>query len=160
MSKTAAKSKSSSTVAVNKKARHDYFIEETFEAGIALEGWEVKSLRAGRAQLTESYVHVRDGEAWLLGAHITPLSTASTHVRPDPTRTRKLLLHRHELDRLIGAVERKGYTLVPLDLHWSRGRAKLTTGLAKGKKQHDKRATAKERDWQRQKARILKSGKS
>lgn len=160
MSKTADKPKSSSTVAVNKKARHDYFIEETFEAGLALEGWEVKSLRAGRAQLTESYVHVRDGEAWLLGAHVTPLNTASTHVRPDPTRTRKLLLHRHELDRLIGAVERKGYTLVPLDLHWSRGRAKLTMGLAKGKKQHDKRATAKDRDWQRQKARILKSGKT
>lgn len=160
MSKTADKPKSSSTVAVNKKARHDYFIEETFEAGLALEGWEVKSLRDGRAQLTESYVHVRDGEAWLLGAHVTPLNTASTHVRPDPTRTRKLLLHRHELDRLIGAVERKGYTLVPLDLHWSRGRAKLTMGLAKGKKQHDKRATAKDRDWQRQKARILKSGKT
>lgn len=145
------------SIAVNKKARHDYFIEEKFEAGLALEGWEVKSLRAGRAQVTESYVHLRNGEAWLLGAHITPLNTASTHVRADPTRTRKLLMHRHELDRLVGAVERKGYTLVPLDLHWSRGRAKLEIGLAKGKKQHDKRAASKERDWQRQKARILKS---
>jgi SsrA-binding protein len=147
----------SRSIAVNKKARHDYFIEERFEAGLALEGWEVKSLRAGRAQVTESYVHLRDGEAWLLGAHITPLNTASTHVHPDPTRTRKLLLHRQELDRLVGAVERKGFTLVPLDLHWSRGRAKLEVGLAKGKKQHDKRATKKERDWDRQRARILKS---
>lgn len=157
MSKSTDNKKPSSTIAVNKKARHDYFIEDSFEAGLALEGWEVKSLRAGRAQLTESYVHVRDGEAWLLGAHVTPLNTASTHVRTDPTRTRKLLMHRHELDRLVGAVERKGFTLVPLNLHWSRGRAKLEVGLAKGKKQHDKRATAKERDWQRQKARILKS---
>ncbi|HEX7062292.1 MAG TPA: SsrA-binding protein SmpB [Woeseiaceae bacterium] len=159
MNKSADMPKPSPPVAVNKKARHDYFIEETFEAGLALEGWEVKSLRAGRAQLTESYVHVRNGEAWLLGAHITPLPTASTHVDPDPTRTRKLLMQRRELDRLIGAVERKGYTLVPLDLHWSRGRAKLSLGLAKGKKQHDKRATVKERDWSRQKARILKSSK-
>ena len=150
--KTAAKK-----IAVNKKARHDYFIEDVSEAGLSLEGWEVKSLRAGRAQLTESYVHIRNGEAWLLGAHISPLNTASTHVRADPTRTRKLLLHRNELDRLIGAVERKGYTLVPLNLHWARGRAKLDVGLAKGKKQHDKRATQKDRDWQRQKARILKS---
>lgn len=157
MSKSTDNKKPSSTIAVNKKARHDYFIEDSFEAGLALEGWEVKSLRAGRAQLTESYVHVRDGEAWLLGAHVTPLNTASTHIRTDPTRTRKLLMHRHELDRLVGAVERKGYTLVPLNLHWSRGRAKLEVGLAKGKKQHDKRATTKERDWQRQKARILKS---
>jgi len=146
-----------STIASNKKARHEFFVEDTFEAGLALEGWEVKSLREGRAQLTESYVHLRDGEAWLLGAHIAPLTTASTHIHPDPTRTRKLLLHRHELDRLIGAVERKGYTLVPLNLHWSKGRAKLEIGLAKGKKQHDKRATEKDRDWKRQKARILKS---
>ncbi|MGH8193618.1 MAG: SsrA-binding protein SmpB [Woeseiaceae bacterium] len=159
MSKSDDKKKASGTVAVNKKARHDYFIEDTFEAGLALEGWEVKSLRAGRAQLTESYVHLRDGQAWLLGAHITPLSTASTHIHPDPTRTRKLLLHRQELDRLVGAVDRKGYTLVPLNLHWNRGRAKLDVGLAKGKKQHDKRATTKERDWQRQKARILKASK-
>ena len=159
MSKTSAPPQPSSLIAVNRKARHDYFIEETFEAGLALEGWEVKSLRAGRAQLTESYVHLRDGEAWLLGAHIAPLPTASTHVDPDPTRTRKLLLHRRELDRLVGVVERKGYTLVPLDLHWSRGRAKLRLGLARDKKQHDKRAGAKERDWERQKARILKSAK-
>ena len=122
-----------------------------------LEGWEVKSLREGRAQITESYVHVRNGEAWLLGAQITPLGTVSTHFRPDPTRTRKLLLNRHELDRLIGAVERKGYTLVPLNLHWSKGRAKLDIGLAKGKKSHDKRATEKDRDWQRQKGRLMKS---
>ncbi len=147
----------SSTIARNKKARHEYFIEESFEAGLALQGWEVKSLRSGRAQLTESYVYIRDGEAWLLGAHITPLNTASTHIRPDPTRTRKLLLHRQQLDRLIGAVERKGYTLVPLNLHWSKGNAKLELGLAKGKKQHDKRASEKDRDWKRQKARILKS---
>jgi len=145
------------TIARNKKARHEYFVEDTFEAGLVLEGWEVKSLRAGRAQLTESYVHIRNGEAWLLGAHISPLTTASTHVHPDPTRTRKLLLHRQQLDRLIGAVERKGYTLVALNLHWSKGKAKLDIGLAKGKKQHDKRATQKERDWKRQQARILKS---
>ncbi len=148
----------SATIADNRKARHDYFIEDDFEAGIVLEGWEVKSLRAGRAQLKESYVVIKDGEAWLLGAHVSPLPTASTHIHPDPTRTRKLLLHRHELDKLIGAVERKGYALVPLNLHWSKGRAKLRIGLAKGKKQHDKRATEKDRDWQREKQRILKSG--
>jgi SsrA-binding protein len=147
----------SSTIARNKKARHEFSVEESFEAGLALEGWEVKSLREGRAQLTESYVHIRDGEAWLLGAHIAPLTTASTHVQADPTRTRKLLLHRQQLDRLIGAVERKGYTLVPLNLHWSKGKAKLDIGLAKGKKRHDKRATEKDRDWKRQQARILKS---
>jgi SsrA-binding protein len=147
----------SAHIAVNKKARHDYFIEDTFEAGLVLQGWEVKSLRAGRAQLTESYVNIRHGEAWLLGAHITPLPTASTHILPDPTRTRKLLLQRHELDRLIGAVERKGYTLVPLNLHWSKGRGKLDVGLAKGKKQHDKRADQKDKDWQRQRSRLLKS---
>jgi SsrA-binding protein len=154
---TSPKNKSgANTIALNKKARHDYFIEANFECGVVLHGWEVKSLRAGRAQLTESYVHLRDGEAFLLGAHISPLSTASTHVNADPTRTRKLLLHRGELDRLIGAVERKGFTLVPLALYWSKGRVKLDIGLAKGKKQHDKRATQKDRDWQRQKARILK----
>jgi SsrA-binding protein len=151
------KKPASSTIAVNRRARHDYFIEADYECGLALEGWEVKSLRAGKAQLTESYVHLRDGEAWLLGAHISPLSTASTHIHPDPTRTRKLLLHRHELDGLIGDVERKGYTLVPLSLQWRKGKAKLTIGLAKGKKQHDKRATQKDRDWRRQKARVLKS---
>ena len=157
MNKPNSINKAEVRIAVNKKARYNYFIEDTFEAGIALEGWEVKSLRGRRAQLTESYVHVRNGEAWLFGAHISPLHTASSHVRPDPTRTRKLLLHRSELDRLIGAVERKGYTLVPLNLHWTHGRAKLDIGLAKGKKQHDKRATQKDRDWQRQKARIIKS---
>jgi SsrA-binding protein len=147
----------SSTIAQNKKARFDYFIEETFEAGLALEGWEVKSLREGKAQLTESYVMLRHGEAWLLGARITPLMTASTHISPDPTRTRKLLLNRRELDHLTGLVERKGYALVALDLYWSRGRAKLKIGLAKGKKQHDKRAVEKDRDWQRDKARIMKT---
>ena len=157
MNKPDSKKAAGKQIAANKKARHDYFVEDVSEAGLSLEGWEVKSLRAGRAQLTESYVHIRDGEAWLLGAHISPLNTASTHIRPDPTRTRKLLLHRNELDRLIGAVERKGYTLVPLNLHWTRGRVKLDVGLAKGKKQHDKRATQKDRDWQRQKARIMKS---
>ena len=149
-------SKSSDAIAVNRRARHDYFIEESLEAGLALEGWEVKSLRDGRGQLTESYVNLRNGEAWLVGAHFSPLRTASTHVHADPTRSRKLLLHRGELDRLVGAVERKGYALVPLDLHWSKGRVKLTIGLAKGKKQHDKRAANKDRDWARQKERILK----
>jgi SsrA-binding protein len=157
MNKPDSKKVAGKQIAANKKARHDYFVEDVSEAGLSLEGWEVKSLRAGRAQLTESYVHIRNGEAWLLGAHISPLNTVSTHVRADPTRTRKLLFHRNELDRLIGAVERKGYTLVPLNLHWTRGRVKLDVGLAKGKKQHDKRATQKDRDWQRQKARILKS---
>ena len=157
MNQASKKTTINPTIARNKKARHEFSVEDTFEAGLALEGWEVKSLREGRAQLTESYVQFRQGEAWLLGSHITPLTTASTHIRPDPTRTRKLLLHRHELDRLIGAVERKGYTLVPLNLHWSKGKAKLEIGLAKGKKQHDKRATQKDRDWKRQQARILKS---
>ena len=143
-------------IAVNRKARHDYFIEDHFEAGLMLEGWEAKSLRAGRAQLTESYVQLRNGEAWLIGAHFAPLNTASSHIKADPTRSRKLLLHRHQLDRLTGSVERKGYALVPLDLHWTKGRAKLEVGLAKGKRQHDKRAASKDRDWQRQKARILK----
>ena len=146
----------SSTIALNKKARHEYALEERTEAGLALEGWEVKSLRAGKVQLVDSYVLLKNGEAYLFGALITPLPTASTHIQPDPTRTRKLLLHRDELDRLIGAVERKGYALVPLNLHWSRGKAKLEVGLGKGKKQHDKRAAAKERDWARQKQRILK----
>lgn len=146
----------SSTIAVNKKARHDYFIEERLEAGLVLEGWEVKSLRAGKAQLVDSYVIIKEGEAWLLGALITPLQTASTHIKPDPTRTRKLLLNRHELDRLIGAVERKGYTLAALSLYWKKGRAKVEIGLAKGKQAHDKRAVQKERDWRREKQRILK----
>jgi SsrA-binding protein len=145
------------TIADNRKARFDYFIEETLEAGLALEGWEVKSLRQGRANLTESYAVLRNGEAWLIGAHIAPLPSASTHIRPDPVRSRKLLMHRRELDRLVGAVERKGYTLVPLSLYWQRGRAKLKLGVAKGKKQHDKRMSEKERDWKRQKQRLIKS---
>lgn len=143
-------------IAENRKARFDYFIEEDYEAGMALEGWEVKSLRAGRANLTEAYAILKDGEAFLIGANIAPLLSASTHIRPDPVRTRKLLLNRRELNRLIGAVEREGYTLVPLQLYFSRGRVKLALGLAKGKKQHDKRATIKERDWQRQKDRLLR----
>lgn len=151
-----AKKKSPALIAQNKKARFEYHIEEDFEAGIALEGWEVKSLREGRVQLTESYVLIKDGEAFLLGAHITPLISASTHINPDPTRTRKLLLNRHELNKMIGAVERKGYTLTPLNLHWKNGRCKLQVGLGKGKKKHDKRATEKDRDWQRQKERLMK----
>jgi len=150
------KGSDASTIVLNKKARHDYFIEETLEAGLALEGWEVKSLREGRGQIREAYVVLKDGEAWLVGAHITPLTSASTHVNADPMRSRKLLLHRREIDRLLGAVERRGYTVVPTRMHWHRGRAKLDIGLARGKRQHDKRATEKDRDWQRQKQRILK----
>jgi SsrA-binding protein len=145
-----------STIALNKKAKHDYFIEERYECGVSLQGWEVKSLRAGRLQLNESYVTIKESEAFLFGAHITPLPTASTHIHPDPVRTRKLLLHRRELDKLIGMVERKGYTLVPLAMYWKRGIAKVEIGLAKGKKQHDKRATEKDRDWQRDKERMFK----
>lgn len=145
-----------SAIAQNKKARHDYHIDERFEAGLALEGWEVKSLRAGKAQLRDAYVLLKDNEAFLFGALITPLPSASTHVNPDPQRTRKLLLHRKEIDHLRGAVERKGMTAVALALYWKRGRAKVEIGLARGKKQHDKRAAAKERDWQREKARMLK----
>ena len=141
----------------NKKAYHDYFVEEKFEAGLALEGWEVKAIRANRAHLKEAYVIVKDGQLALIGAHITPLSTASTHVHPDPTRTRRLLLHRNEINRLIGQVERAGYTLVPLNLHYSKGRVKLDMGLAKGKKQHDKRQTEKERDWNRERQRLLRN---
>ncbi len=143
-------------IAENRKARFDYFIEDRYEAGLALQGWEVKSMRAGKAQLTEAYVYLRNGEAFLFGAHISPLPAASTHLTPDPVRTRKLLLHRSELQHLIGSVERRGYTLVPLELYWKDGRAKIQVGLAKGKKQHDKRATEKDRDWQRQKARVLR----
>jgi SsrA-binding protein len=145
------------SIAKNKRAYHDYFIEEHFEAGISLQGWEVKSLRAGRAQLKESYVLIKEGEAYLFGCHISPLSSASTHVNPDPTRTRKLLLHREELNKLIGSVERKGYTLMPLAMYWKRGRAKLDVGLAKGKKDYDKRATEKDRDWQRDKQRLMRT---
>ena len=148
---------SDNQIAQNRKARHDYFIDETIEAGLQLEGWEVKSLRDGRAQLSEGYVIMRGDEAWLVGAHFSPLPSTSTHVKADPTRSRKLLMHRGELDRLVGMVERKGYALVPLDLHWRKGKVKLSVGLARGKKQHDKRQTKKDQDWQRQKARILKS---
>ena len=144
------------TIALNKKAGHEYHIEQRLEAGLALEGWEVKGLRAGRIQLKESYVRILHGEAFLIGAHISPLPSASTHVSPDPTRTRKLLLKRGELNRLIGQTERAGYTLVPTAMYWKRGRAKLEIGLAKGKKLHDKRATERDRDWQREKERLFK----
>ena len=140
----------------NKKAFHDYFIEERFEAGIALQGWEVKAIRAGRAQIKEAYVIVQGGEIFLIGAHVSPLPTASTHRLPDPTRTRKLLLHAGEIQRLIGSVERAGYALVPLDLHYKDGRVKLTIGLAKGKRQYDKRAKEKEKDWRREQQRIMR----
>jgi SsrA-binding protein len=140
----------------NRKAFHDYFVEERYEAGIALEGWEVKAIRAGRAQLKEAYVVVKGGELFLIGAHVSPLATASTHVQPDPTRTRKLLLHAEEIRRLIGKVEQAGYTLVPLNLHYAKGRIKLEIGLAKGKKQYDKRAAEKEREWNREKQRLLR----
>jgi SsrA-binding protein len=149
---------SSRLIAENRRARYDYFIEERYEAGLALQGWEVKAMRAGRAQLAEAYVYLRGGEAFLIGAHLTPLRTTSTHVVADPVRTRKLLLNYSELQGLIGAVERRGYTIVPLELYWKNGRAKLQVGLAKGKKQHDKRAVEKDRDWQRDKARLLRRG--
>lgn len=145
------------SIVENKKAFYDYFIEQRFEAGIALEGWEVKAIRAGRAQLKEAYVTVGNSELFLIGCHISPLPTASTHVLPDPTRTRKLLLHAEEINRLIGSVERAGYTLVPLNLHYSKGRIKLEIGLAKGKKQHDKRDTEKDREWQREQQRLIRA---
>jgi SsrA-binding protein len=144
------------SIALNKRARFEYFIEERFEAGIALEGWEVKSLREGRIQFADCYVLLKNQEAFLFGAQIQPLPTASTHKAQDPTRTRKLLLHRRQLDELIGAVERKGYTLIPTAMYWSKGKAKVEIGLAKGKKQHDKRKAEKERDWDREKGRIMK----
>ncbi|MBL1458402.1 MULTISPECIES: SsrA-binding protein SmpB [Methylophaga] len=145
------------TIARNRKARHEFFIEEKFEAGLVLEGWEVKSLREGKAQLSDSYVLIRHGEAWLANALVTALKTASTHVVPEPQRDRKLLLNRNELNKLIGAVERKGYTLIPLAMYWKRGKAKVEIALAKGKQMHDKRATMKERDWQRDKERLFKN---
>ena len=144
-------------IAENRKARFDYFIEDRYEAGMVLQGWEVKAMRAGKAQLTESYVYVKNGEAFLYGAHIAPLMTTSTHVIAEPTRTRKLLLNLIELEQLTDAVDRNGYTLVPLEMYWKAGRAKIQIGVAKGKKQHDKRATEKDRDWQRDKARILRT---
>lgn len=145
------------SITQNKKAFHEYFIEERYEAGLVLEGWEVKSIRAGRVQLNEAYVIVRNAELFLIGCHISPLTTASTHVHPDPTRTRKLLLHAEEIRKLIGKVERAGYTLMPLNLHFTRGRIKLEVGLAKGKKLHDKRAAEKEREWNREKQRLLRA---
>lgn len=148
----------SSTIALNKKARHDYFLEDRFEAGLVLEGWEVKSLRAGRVNLQEGYVRLDNGEVWLLGVLITPLETASTHIRPNPTRPRKLLLNNHEIAKLVGATERKGYTLVPTAMYWSKGRAKLEIALAKGKQAHDKRASIKDRESKREVARALKKG--
>jgi len=144
------------SIADNKKAFHDYFIEERFEAGLVLEGWEVKAIRAGRTQLKEAYVVLKGEEVYVIGMHLSPLPTASTHIKPDPTRSRKLLLHANEISKLIGLVERAGYTLVPLNLHYTRGRIKLEIGLAKGKKQFDKRETEKQRDWEREKARLMR----
>jgi SsrA-binding protein len=141
----------------NRKAFHDYFIEERFEAGLVLEGWEVKAIRAGRAQLKEAYVVLQKGEPFVIGMHLSALPTASTHVKPDPTRTRKLLLNAPEIAKLIGKVEQKGYTLVPINLHYAKGRVKMDIGLAKGKKQHDKRESEKERDWQRERQRLLRA---
>lgn len=140
----------------NRKAFHDYFIEERFEAGFVLEGWEVKAIRAGRAQIKEAYVLIRGAELFIIGMHISPLLSASTHIKTDPVRTRKLLLHAHEINQLIGKVERAGFTLIPLDLHYSKGRIKIEIGLAKGKKQYDKRETEKERDWVREKQRLMR----
>lgn len=149
------KSPSGNTICQNKKARHEYLIEDKFEAGLALAGWEVKSLREGRAQLVESYVIIHNGEAWLVGAHFTPLKTACTHVVADPTRDRKLLLNRREIDRIIGATQAKGFTCVALSLYWKQNNIKCEIALAKGKKMHDKRAADKDRDWARQKQRLM-----
>lgn len=151
-----AKKQSDSTIALNRKAGFDYFIEEPYEAGIALEGWEVKSLRAGKINLSDAHVIIKYGEAFLLGAQINPLATASTHFIPEPTRTRKLLLNRKELNHLIGSVERQGYTIVPLSLYWKKNKIKIKIALAKGKKEHDKRDTIKDREWQRDRSRIMK----
>lgn len=145
------------SIADNKKAFHDYFIEEKFEAGLILEGWEVKAIRASRVQLKEAYVIVKHGAVYLIGCHISPLLTASTHIHPDPTRSRKLLLHAAEISKLIGKTERAGFTLIPLNMHFSKGRIKLDIGLAKGKKEHDKRATEKDREWQREKLRLVRA---
>ncbi|MBL8496212.1 SsrA-binding protein SmpB [Nitrosomonas sp. JL21] len=145
------------SIVQNKKAFHDYFIEEKYEAGVVLEGWEVKAIREGRVQLKEAYVIIRNGELFLIGSHISPLKTASTHIHPDPVRTRKLMLHAEQITRLIGKVERAGYTLMPLDMHYKSGRIKLEIGLAKGKKQHDKRESEKTKEWERTKQRLLRS---
>ncbi|MDH5182328.1 MAG: SsrA-binding protein SmpB [Gammaproteobacteria bacterium] len=152
------KKSGNSTIAQNKKARHDFFIEDRFEAGIVLQGWEVKSLREGKVNLTESYVFIKNGEAWVSGLQISPLLSASTHIHPEPTRVRKLLLHRSELSKLIGQVERKGYTIVALAMYWKHGYVKMDIGLAKGKADHDKRASSKDQDWKREKQRVLKHG--
>lgn len=152
-----SKKQDTNTIALNRKARFDYFIEQEFEAGVALQGWEVKSLRDGRAQLKESYVTIIHGELFLIGAHFSPLGSASTHIHPDPVRSRKLLLHKKEISRLIGASERAGYTIVPLGLYWKRGKVKVSIALARGKKQYDKRHTVKQREWERDKHRLLKS---
>ena len=154
--KKSIKSQQPARIAENRKARHDFALEDTYEAGIMLEGWEVKAIRAGKVGITESHVIIKKGEAWLLGSNVTPLPTASTHIHPDPFRTRKLLLHKKELNQLIGAVERKGYTVIPLKLFWQRGKVKLEIALAKGKKKYDKRQTEKERDWKRDKQRLFK----
>ena len=160
MSTTKKKTTHSNSVAENRKARHEYHIEANYEAGVAFEGWEIKSIRAGRIQLADSYVIVKHGEVWLIGTHITPLPTASTHISPDPLRTRKLLLHRGEINKLIGAVERKGYTLIPLSLYWKKNHLKLNFGLAKGKKAHDKREDAKTKSWSKEKQKLLKTSKN
>ena len=160
MSKKKANAPTSNTIALNKKAKHEYHIEERFEAGLALLGWEVKSLRAGKAQLVDAYVLLKDGEAWLLGSHITPLNTASTHVIADPTRTRKLLLHAKEIAKIVGQVNQAGYTCIPLALYWKKNKVKCEIALASGKKEHDKRATLKERDWGRDKSRIMKENQT
>lgn len=154
--KKAKKAGDNPTIALNRRAKFEYFIEERFEAGLSLHGWEVKSLRMGKGRISEAYVILKNGEALLIGAHFDPPTTISTHVHADPTRTRKLLLHRGELSKLIGGTERDGYTIIPTALYWKRGRAKLEVGLAKGKKLHDKRETKKQQDWQRQKARTLR----
>ena len=151
------KSSNSNTIVLNKKARHDFTLTDRFEAGIVLQGWEVKSLRAKKVQIRDSYVFIKNNEAWLSSTVITPLETASTHIHPEPQRVRKLLLHRDEITKMISAVERKGYTLVATAMYWKKGRAKLEIALAKGKKEHDKRASEKDRDWKREKARMLKS---
>ena len=146
------------SIVENRKAFHDYFVEERYEAGLVLEGWEVKAIRAGRAQISDAYVMIRDGALWLIGAHISPLLAASTHIQPDPVRTRKLLLHAEQVRRLIGKVEQRGYTLVPLNLHYQKGRIKAEIALASGKLKHDKRAAEREKEWQREKQRLLRRG--
>jgi len=145
------------SIVQNRKAFHDYFVEERHEAGLVLDGWEVKSIRAGRAQINEAYVVLRNGELWLIGAHLSPLPTASTHIVPDPTRNRKLLMHAEEIRRLVGKVEQRGFTLVPLNLHYRKGRIKLEFALARGKLKHDKRASERDREWDREKQRVLRA---